>query len=173
MPSLPARNAMLQARPAGVVVAVAFALFLLAPPAHASSAARVDIQSQVSAATAACVPGDSTLCLGDGGRFKAEVVWSSQTSGGGNAVAVSLASAPQSGLFYFLDPSNIEMLVKVLNACIPALGNHYWVFFAATTNVQFTLTVTDTQTGQMKMYSNPLNQAALPVQDTNAFATCP
>jgi hypothetical protein len=65
------------------------------------------------------------------------------------------------------------MLVKVLNACIPALGNHYWVFFAATTNVQFTLTVTDTETGQMKMYSNPLNQAALPVQDTNAFATCP
>ena len=172
MPSQPARNPMFPARPAGVVAALAFALVLLALPAHAASAPRVDIQSQVTKATA-CVPGDNTLCLGDGGRFKAEVVWSSQTSGGGNAVAVPLDSAPQSGLFYFLDPTNIEMLIKVLNACIPALGNHYWVFFAATTNVQFTLTVTDTQTGQMKMYSNPLNQAALPVQDTNAFATCP
>jgi hypothetical protein len=172
MPSQPARNPMHPARPAGVIMAAAFALLLLAPPARAVSAARVDIQSQVTKTTA-CVPGDNTLCLGDGGRFKAEVVWSSQTSGGGNAVAVPLDSAPQSGLFYFLDPTNIEMLVKVLNACIPALGNHYWVFFAATTNVQFTLTVTDTETGQMKMYSNPLNQAALPVQDTNAFATCP
>ena len=65
------------------------------------------------------------------------------------------------------------MLVKVLNACIPALGNHYWVFFAATTNVQFTLTVTDTHSGQVKTYSNALNHAASPVQDTNAFATCP
>jgi plastocyanin len=120
-----------------------------------------------------CVPGHNTLCLGEGGRFKAEVAWSSQSSGSGNAVAVPLASAPQSGLFYFIDPSNIEMLVKVLNACVPALGNHYWVFFAATTNVQFTLTVTDTRSGQVKTYTNALNHAASPVQDTNAFATCP
>jgi len=123
--------------------------------------------------TTPCVPGHNTLCLGDGGRFKAEVTWASQTSGSSNAVAVPLASAPQSGLFYFVDPSNIEMLVKVLNACVPALGNHYWVFFAATTNVQFTLTVTDTHNGQVKTYSNALNHAASPVQDTNAFATCP
>jgi plastocyanin len=123
--------------------------------------------------TAPCVAGHNTLCLGDGGRFKAEVAWVSQTSGSGNAVAVPLASAPQSGLFYFIDPSNIEMLVKVLNACIPALGNHYWVFYAATTNVQFTLTITDTRSGQVKTYTNALNHAATPIQDTNAFATCP
>jgi len=123
--------------------------------------------------TAPCVAGQHTLCLGEGGRFKAEVTWSSQSSGGGDAVAVPLASAPQSGLFYFIDPSNIEMLVKVLNACIPALGNHYWVFYAATTNVQFALTITDTHTGQVKTYTNALNHAATPIQDTNAFATCP
>jgi plastocyanin len=123
--------------------------------------------------TAPCVAGRNTLCLGEGGRFKAEVAWSSQSSGSGNAIAVPLASAPQSGLFYFIDPSNIEMLVKVLNACVPALGNHYWVFYAATTNVQFTLTVTDTRSGQVKTYTNALNHAASPIQDTNAFATCP
>ena len=49
----------------------------------------------------------------------------------------------------------------------------YWVFFAAGTNVEFTVTVTDTQTGTVKTYSNPLNTAAPPVQDTSAFATCP
>ena len=123
--------------------------------------------------TTPCVAGPHTLCLGDGGRFKVEVTWSSQSSGSGSANAVPLAGAPQSGLFYFIDPTNIEMLVKVLNACIPALGNHYWVFYAATTNVQFSLTVTDTQTGQSKNYTNALNHAASPVQDTNAFATCP
>ncbi|HEV7517993.1 MAG TPA: plastocyanin/azurin family copper-binding protein, partial [Thermoanaerobaculia bacterium] len=37
-----------------------------------------------------CVPGHNTLCLGDGGRFKAEVAWSSQASGSGAAVAVPL-----------------------------------------------------------------------------------
>jgi plastocyanin len=123
---------------------------------------------------APCVAGPVTLCLGAGGRFKAEVVWSSGGyGGGGDAVAVPLPGAPQSGLFYFIDPTNIEMLVKVVNACNPALGNHFWVFYAATTNLQFTLNVTDTQTGQVRTYTNELNHAASPVQDTNAFATCP
>jgi hypothetical protein len=48
-----------------------------------------------------------------------------------------------SGLFYFNNSNNWEMLLKVLNAC--TLNNRYWVFVSATTNVQFTLTVTDTQ----------------------------
>jgi hypothetical protein len=63
------------------------------------------------------------------------------------------------------------MLVKVLNAC--GLNQRYWVFYAATTNVEFTLTVTDTQTGKTKVYFNPINTPAPPVQDTSAFATCP
>ncbi len=119
-----------------------------------------------------CVPGGpNTLCLGDGGRFKVEVSFTSPTlSGMGNAVTVP--SAPESGLFYFFNSGNIEMLVKVLNACSPPF-NRYWVFYAATTNVQFTLTVTDTQTNRVRVYFNPSNQAAAPVQDTDAFATCP
>jgi len=123
------------------------------------------------AVPAPCAAGPSTLCLGDGGRFKAEIAWVSSTASGmGNAVTVP--SAPDSGLFYFFNPGNIEMLVKVLNACSPPFSR-YWVFFAATTNVRFTLTVTDTQTNKVKVYFNPLNQAAAPLQDTDAFATCP
>ena len=83
-----------------------------------------------------------------------------------------LPAAPQSGLFYFFDPTNIEMLIKVLNACVPPF-NHYWVFFAATTNVEFAVVVADTQTGKTVAYFNPLNRSAPPVQDVNAFATCP
>jgi hypothetical protein len=47
------------------------------------------------------------------------------------------------------------------------------VFSAATTNVQYTLTVTDTVTGQVKTYQNQAGQAAAALADTNAFATCP
>jgi plastocyanin len=118
----------------------------------------------------ACVPGPDALCL-TGGRFKASVDWHTSTTTG-SGFAVPLPAAPQSGLFYFFDPTNIEMLIKVLNACVPPF-NHYWVFFAATTNVEFAVVVADTQTGKTVAYFNPLNRSAPPVQDVNAFATCP
>jgi plastocyanin len=121
--------------------------------------------------TGVCVAGPTNLCINNN-RFKVEVDWrTANDSGHGQAVA--LASAPDSGLFYFFSPTNIELLIKVLNACVPEFANHFWVFYAATTNVEFTTTVTDTQTGRVKVYFNPLNQTAAPVQDVNAFATCP
>jgi plastocyanin len=116
-----------------------------------------------------CVAGPTTLCIDN--RFKAEVGWRTATATG-QGQAVPLASAPNSGLFYFFGADNIEMLIKVLNACVPPF-NHFWVFFAATTNVEFTTTVTDTRSGKVKVYFNPLNTSAPPVQDVNAFATCP
>lgn len=119
---------------------------------------------------AACVPGANALCL-TGGRFKASVDWHTATANG-SGFAVPLPAAPQSGLFYFFDPTNIEMLIKVLDACVPPF-NHYWVFFAATTNVEFAVVVADTETGKTVAYFNPLNRSAPPVQDINAFATCP
>lgn len=118
-----------------------------------------------------CVPSSTVLCLHD--RFQVELKWRNATIPLTPATAVPLPFAPSSGLFYFAGADNIEMLVKVLNACVTVLGNKYWVFFAATTNVEFELTVIDTTTGATKTYLNPLNQAALPVQDTKAFDTCP
>ncbi|HLX10889.1 MAG TPA: Calx-beta domain-containing protein [Thermoanaerobaculia bacterium] len=117
---------------------------------------------------APCVADANTLCLG--GRFKVSVAFVSG-AGSGNGTTVPLTGNPDSGLFYFFSSSNIEMLIKVINGC--ALSNTYWVFFAATTNVQFTVTVVDTVAGKTKVYFNQLNQAAPPVQDTSAFATCP
>lgn len=80
--------------------------------------------------------------------------------------------APGFGMFGTVSPTNIEMLIKVLNACV-APFNRYGVYFAATTNVELGVVVTDTQTGKTVAYFNPLNRAAAPVQDNNAFATCP
>lgn len=77
------------------------------------------------------------------------------------------------GVFFFFDPDNIEMVVKVLDACNLEGFNSFWVFAGGLTNVEVELTVTDTQTGQIKTYSNPLNTPFQPIQDTQAFATCP
>jgi plastocyanin len=118
-----------------------------------------------------CVAGANTLCLGDGGRFMVTVSFSSPTASG-MGTAIALPTNPSSGLFYFFSSNNIEMLIKVLNACV-APFNAYWVFYAATTNVQFTVTVTDTVSGKSRVYNNALNTAAPPVQDTSAFLTCP
>jgi plastocyanin len=117
-----------------------------------------------------CVAGPAVLCLNNG-RFRATIDWRTAADNG-HGSAVPLPAAPDSGLFYFFSPTNIEMLIKVLNACVPPF-NHYWVFFAATTNVEFAVVVADTQTGRTVAYFNPLNRAAAPVQDINAFATCP
>jgi hypothetical protein len=125
------------------------------------------------AVIAPCVPSATDLCLNDN-RFQVEALWRTNASSPlAPAAVVPLPSAPASGLLYFFGADNIEMLVKVLNACVPVLGNKYWVFYAATTNVEFRLIVTDTQTGRRRFYLNPLNRPAPPVQDVEAFATCP
>jgi len=64
-----------------------------------------------------------------------------------------------------------EMVVKVLNAC--ALNSRYWTFAGGLTDVNVILTVTDTQTGAIQTYTNPQGTPFQPIQDTNAFATCP
>jgi hypothetical protein len=55
----------------------------------------------------------------------------------------------------------------MLDGC--SLNDRFWVFYAATTNVEFTVTVTDTETGRQKQYFNPLGTPAPPIQDTQAF----
>jgi hypothetical protein len=155
----------------GLTAATGYAFHIAASNASGLSAYSNEAIASTDATPAPCVAGPQTLCLGDAGRFQVQTSFVAATQNG-TGTALPLNGNPDSGLFYFFDASNIEMLIKVLNACAPPF-NHYWVFFAATTNVQFTVTVIDTQTGAVQTYFNPLNQAAVPEQDTNAFATCP
>jgi hypothetical protein len=126
-------------------------------------------QSLIGGATApGCVQGATTLCLA-GGRFKVEAAYETPTGAAGQAHVVQLTD--DSGYLWFFNAANVEAVVKVLDAC--ALGGKYWVFAGGLTNVRTTVTVTDTQTGAVKTYSNPQSTAFLPIQDTAAFATCP
>ena len=76
-----------------------------------------------------------------------------------------------SGVFSFCDPNVENLTVELIDAC--SNNDHFWVFYAATTDSEYTLTVTDTLTGQTKSYFNPLGQGATTITDTSAFATCP
>lgn len=116
-----------------------------------------------------CTPDDTTLCLNQG-RFQVRLAWRRPNGETGVGHAVPFGS-DDSGLLWFFTASNWEMLIKVLNGC--GLNQRYWVFFAAVTNVQFTLTITDTDTGVSKTYENPQGMTAQTKTDTGAFATCP
>jgi len=107
------------------------------------------------------------LCL-QGGRFEVRAAWETTTDTG---VGHPVALTSDSGYFWFFDDANIEVVVKVLAAC--PVNSRYWVFAAGLTNVEVELEVTDTLTGATRTYFNPLNTAYQPIQDTNAFATCP
>ena len=72
------------------------------------------------------------------------------------------------GLFWFFDAANWELMVKVLDGC--DVSEHFWVFTSALTNVEYALRVTDLETGVEREYVNPLGQLAESVADTRAFA---
>jgi hypothetical protein len=124
-----------------------------------------------------CTPGSQTLCIDDQpGDHRFQITSSFATtqgggrSGNGGAIGLAPVNVTEGGLFWFFNAANPEMLIKVLDGC--ALNNHFWVFYAAVTNVSFQVTVKDTKTGHTATYHNPDLTAAAPIQDTSALP-CP
>lgn len=116
-----------------------------------------------------CREGRNSLCLQDG-RFQVEADWRDFMGNTGQARAVR--ESLDSGILWFFSPDNAEVLIKVLDACNSTFDS-FWVFYGATTNVEFTITVTDTRAGVTRRYENELGEPAPPVLDTSAFETCP
>ena len=114
-----------------------------------------------------CTKDDQTLCLDDG-RFRVAAVWTKPDATSGQGHAVTLTG--DTGYFWFFDSGNVEVIVKVLEAC--GVNGYRWVFASGLTNVQVSLTVTDVVTGVTNTYNNPQATAFKAVQDTKAFA-CP
>jgi hypothetical protein len=114
----------------------------------------------------ACVPGDTRLCL-TGNRFQVDAQYTANgATGGGHAVPLTT----DTGYFWFFSDTNVEVVIKVLDACI--VNHRFWVYAGGLTNVKVHLTVTDTLTGEVKTYDNPQKTPFKPIQDSNAFATC-
>jgi hypothetical protein len=117
----------------------------------------------------ACVPSDTAMCL-NSNRFRVQAMFLTPQGQSGDAHTVKLTE--NSGYLWFFGADNIEAIVKVLNACTPQF-NRYWVFAGGLTNVRVLLAVTDTAHAATKVYINQQNRAFQPIEDAQAFATCP
>jgi hypothetical protein len=114
-----------------------------------------------------CVPSTTAACLFN--RFKVEVTYDA-TPGNGSGPANVVLESPQSVKFTFFDPTNIELILKVLNGC--GLNNNWWVFAGGLTDVGVAIKVTDTSTGAVKSYNSTKHQLFQAFADTGAFG-CP
>jgi hypothetical protein len=133
----------------------------------ATASAAITVSGGPAPGPGGCTPSPTVLCL-QGNRFQVEATW--QTAGGtGSAQAAPLTA--DTGSFWFFDPGNVELLVKVLDGC--TVNHAFWVFAAGLTNVGVSLRVTDSSNSTPRTYTNNLGTAFLPIQDTAAFATCP
>jgi hypothetical protein len=145
----------------------AFILVSAAPPASVAAPARapgaLPVASARSAAAASCTPTPTTLCPQN--RFQAAVTFTDPRTGvSGPGQAVTLTD--DTGIFWFFDPTNLELMVKVLDG--RAINGHFWVFYGGLSDVDYTLTVTDTATGAQRTYHNPQHHLAS-AADLGAF----
>ncbi len=112
-----------------------------------------------------CEPDANTLCLGEGGRFRATITWEDFGGNTGPGRVAGLTTE-DTGSFWFFDPNNIEMVVKALDG--RQNNGRLWIFYGSLTNVDFEMTITDTESSLQKVYTNFLGDFAS-VGDTNAF----
>lgn len=101
-----------------------------------------------------CRGGDTFLCLREG-RFEARVHWTNPDvpDDFGSGVAIPVEISDESGLFWFFDPENVELVIKVLDGRV--LNGRYWVFYGALSDVEYWITVRDTVSGLNRTYHNP------------------
>jgi len=103
-----------------------------------------------------------------GGRFAIEATWRTpDRSGVGHPVALS----DESGTFWFFASPNVELIVKVVDACVDP-WQRYWVFMAGLTNVEVDLKVRDLVAGFEETYSSDWAEPFPTILDTWTFATC-
>jgi len=110
-----------------------------------------DASASTPGAGGPCSAAADTLCL-TGGRFRVKAQWRRPDGSHGIGTAVPYANGDQTGLFWFFDAANIELLVKVLDGT--SINQHFWVFYGALSNVQYWITVEDTQLGHSVTYHN-------------------
>lgn len=105
------------------------------------------------------------------GQFAVSATWHAYDGSSGPALPQRLTV--DSGYLWFFAPNNIELTVKVLDACNAALGDRFWVFIAGMTDVQVDITVEDLATGAVKTYSSPLGTPFATITDTTGFPCSP
>ena len=110
-----------------------------------------------------CVPDSPALTLRGG--YTVSMCYQTSRGEVGDAVDWKLDSE-QSGLLYFFDRDNVEVLIKVLDGC--GVNGYRWVFVAPVTDLAFNLVV-ESPSGRRWTHSNRLGQTADAASNTSAF----
>ncbi|MCP4659696.1 MAG: matrixin family metalloprotease [bacterium] len=113
--------------------------------------------------SAACLVEEDTLCL-LGGRFAVGVQYRLESEDGIETAGVAVPITDDSGLFWFFGPENIELLVR-MDPTQEAIGVRY----GGLSNVEYRVTVTDTETRAVQRYHN-LPGEYCGLTDPSAFA---
>ena len=152
---------------------IAFALLAASPTwaqVGAVSSSEVSVGSDPSPKVPAgdgeytdCVPAHTPLVF-DGG-YGVSLCYKTAEGVIGEAHGGIWASG-QSGLLWFFDRDNVEVLVKVLDGC--SHNGRRWVFVAPVTDVAFNLHVTSSS-GRKWTHRNRLGETAATRSDTSAF----
>jgi hypothetical protein len=114
------------------------------------------------------VPDDQEICL-QNDLFLVAIDNISGPAPGGLGTPVRTGST-DTGIFWFYNDRNWEVMVKVLNGC--AINGHYWVFAGALTDQRYRINVFRNSDGALKTYSNQLGTRSRAFADTAAFP-CP
>ena len=116
-----------------------------------------------------CATETNALCL-TGNRFRVTATYHDHLGRDGVGVAAPLTS--ESGTFWFFSPDNVELILKVVDACSHPDFHNFWVFASGLTDVQVHLEVVDTWTGATWERDTALGEPFPPALDTAAFDTC-
>ena len=133
----------------------ATAMYALVQGTSASRAAIV----APSVAPAPCVAGPNTACLLDD-RFAVKIDFLNQFASPpqpGSLLGAKLlpgSQNPDTGIFGFGSPQAIEAVVRIQDAR-PFGLNRFDIYFGGMTDVEYTVTITDTVTGRVRQYRNP------------------
>jgi hypothetical protein len=104
-----------------------------------------------------CSPNSTTVCL-VGGRFRVGIAYRNQFANPpttGSFVAARLnpaATSPDTALFGFASANDVEVVVRIVDA--RPFAPRFDIYYGGLTDVEYTVTVTDTVTGQTKTYKN-------------------
>lgn len=109
----------------------------------------------------------AALCLHEG-RFRVRALWRvpSQANDGAHGLAGAAPLSSETGWFWFFDPGNLELMVKVLDAS--AINQSHWVFYGVLSDVEVFLVVEDLAQGLAKLYHRPAGNLC-GAADTSAF----
>jgi hypothetical protein len=127
--------------------------------------------------TMPCVRDDQTACLLDD-RFEVRVQMKNHANPPVTFPGIiqlyqgATSETEQSVSFYSFNNGNVEVFVKMVDACgLPAF-NSFWLFAAGATDAETTITARDTHSGLVRTITNQSGQLFLPYANTQAFLTC-